>query len=402
MKLRRWAFALSLTVLLIGSLVGFKTWQIQSAIAHVENFPEYAETVTLATVEPHTLQNEISVMGSVVAPQRVVMRSESAGRVTQLTVMPNQQVTAGELLVQLDVSAEQAQIQAAKARRMLAELEVNRFIKLQQQQSVSQAELDAALADLAVVDAQLAELDSAIARKTVRAPFDGVMGLHRLALGLYLEPGSTIGELVGQQPFIWVEFAVPQFYPALQMNDRVAVQPIQQQQQTPNTLQERNATIIARDPGLAAATRSVLYRAQVALTENINNRYLAHNMAVKVRVPIGPIQTQFTVPASALQFDRQGAFIYQLHPENKEAHSYRSERRNVKMIARQGDLIILAPLSKNAERQLIGGELVAAQGAFKLQPNMLVYPRLPITENSGEVAVNSPPSLEATTSQWEG
>ena len=407
MKLRRWAYALTLTILLIVSLAGFKVWEIKSAIAYVESFPEHSETVTVTKIQQHERQNKMSVMGTIVSPQRVMLRSESAGRITQLAVAPNQQVFAGQLLVQLDVSSELAQIQAAKARRLLAKLEVNRFVKLHQKQSVSQSLLDTARADLAIVDAELAELDSAIARKTVRAPFDGVMGLHNLALGLFLDPGSEIGELVGQQSYTWVEFSVPQFYPALRMNDEMTVLPIQRG----NTEQLHNnsgftAIIIARDPGLSAATRSVLYRAKIELPKDKHGIYLAHNMAVKVQVPIGLKQVEFKVPASSVQFDRQSAFVYLLHTDSKDDYGYRTERRDIIMLERLEDYIILAakPSVNLQEKTIdfIGGELVAAQGAFKLQPNMLVYPSEPLNVYTEELTVSKCFSLSENTSELEG
>lgn len=407
MKLRRWAYALTLTILLIVSLAGFKVWEIKSAIAYVESFPEHSETVTVTKIQQHERQNKMSVMGTIVSPQRVMLRSESAGRITQLAVAPNQQVFAGQLLVQLDVSSELAQIQAAKARRLLAKLEVNRFVKLHQKQSVSQSLLDTARADLAIVDAELAELDSAIARKTVRAPFDGVMGLHNLALGLFLDPGSEIGELVGQQSYTWVEFSVPQFYPALRMNDEMTVLPIQQG----NTEQLHNnsgftAIIIARDPGLSATTRSVLYRAKIELPKDKHGIYLAHNMAVKVQVPIGLKQVEFKVPASSVQFDRQSAFVYLLNTDSKDDYGYRTERRDIIMLERLEDYIILAakPSVNLQEKTIdfIGGELVAAQGAFKLQPNMLVYPSEPLNVYTEELTVSKCFSLSENTSELEG
>lgn len=395
MKLRRWAITLSFSVVLLGSLVGFKSNEIQSAMIYAENFPEHSETVTATKIQQHQLQSKISVMGSVVSPQRVMLRNESAGRITQIAVRPNQQVMAGDLLVQLDVSSELAKIQATKARRILAKLEVNRFTRLHLQQSVSLAQLDTAKAQLAIVDAERAELDSAIALKTVRAPFDGVIGLHRLELGLYLELGSDIGELLGQQTFTWVEFSVPQFYPPLQINDVVLAQPIQNQQ-TVSGLNKTafNATVIARNIGLTTATRSVLYRAQIALPKNGQNEYFAHNMAVKVQVPIGPKQTLFKVPASALQFDGQSAFIYLLDLKNKDDNSYRAKRRNVIMVERFGDQILLASDPNDHENALKGNELLASQGAFKLQPNMLVY--------AGGKSISNPLTLETHSSKIKG
>lgn len=395
MKLRRWAITLSFSVVLLGSLVGFKSNEIQSAMIYAENFPEHSETVTATKIQQHQLQSKISVMGSVVSPQRVMLRNESAGRITQIAVRPNQQVMAGDLLVQLDVSSELAKIQATKARRILAKLEVNRFTRLHLQQSVSLAQLDTAKAQLAIVDAERAELDSAIALKTVRAPFDGVIGLHRLELGLYLELGSDIGELLGQQTFTWVEFSVPQFYPPLQINDVVLAQPIQNQQ-TVSGLNKTafNATVIARNIGLTTATRSVLYRAQIALPKNGQNEYFAHNMAVKVQLPIGPKQTLFKVPASALQFDGQSAFIYLLDLKNKDDNSYRAKRRNVIMVERFGDQILLASDPNDQENALKGNELLASQGAFKLQPNMLVY--------AGGKSISNPLTLETHSSKIKG
>ena len=118
-------------------------------------------------------------------------------------------VGQGEVLVQLDTRQEQAQLAAAEAQLELARLNDERMSGLVKEDAVSRAEFDAAAAAHTQARARVGEIRATIERKTIRAPFAGVLGIRQVNLGQYLTGGDPVVPLQALNP-IHVNFGVPQ------------------------------------------------------------------------------------------------------------------------------------------------------------------------------------------------
>lgn len=350
---RRWFVTVSACVLLLAALAGFKYFQIQAAIAYGASFPEPSETVRALAVTVSPSETYTSTIGEVIAPNALMLRNELQGRITTLNMVSGEQVSKGQLLLQLDATEEQARLQAARANATLIELNLKRLEKLLSNKTASQEEVDQAQAQYAVAQANIAELAAIVAKKTLTAPFDAWIGLHDLEVGEYLDANTALVELVGVSDFLWVDFHLPLAQGVLNLGDVIEVEPPRLSESA------REAVIIAKDPTLSAESRNLRYRAKIP-TESA----LPPHSVVKVLVPTGT-QPQIHVPLAAVMRDELGAYVFRLDAE-AEGEGYRAQRQSVQLgRERAEEIAILSGLA--------AGTMIATDGAFKLHHGMLAY-----------------------------
>ena len=141
------------------------------------------ETVTTAVAHTEAWESLLTSVASLVAVQGVMVSAEVAGKVVQITFEPGTMVKVGDPLVQQDTDAEKAQLRAAEATVALTKLSLERARKLLSQKTSSQAEFDNADAQYKQAVAQADNIRAIIAKKTIRAPFSGVLGIRLVNLG---------------------------------------------------------------------------------------------------------------------------------------------------------------------------------------------------------------------------
>ena len=361
MKLNRWTKTLAACGIVFGALTTYKVLEIRAAIAFGESFPEHSETVETALSFTQPYSETVSVIGEVLATQQVELRSEIPGRIVKVGFTSGQQVAKGQLILQQDISEESALLDSARARLTLAQSVYTRYKNLHQAKAVSQEQLDRAKAEVATIQGEVAVLYSTIAKKTIRAPFAGASGIHQFEVGQFLLDNVLITSLVGEQEQLWIDFQLPQFYPELKKGSFVRVRQLQHRQSN-NWVEAR---IIARSALVSSANRSYAYRAQIDRTL----LPAAINASVTVKVPVAAKLELMTVPATALQQDHLGQFIYLLKPETdttSNTQTYRAVRQQVTVKSKQQGYVVLI-------KGLDANQLVAAAGAFKLYPGVLVH-----------------------------
>jgi membrane fusion protein (multidrug efflux system) len=160
-------------LVLVGLLVGVKGLQFQTMFAQGANFVPPPETVTTTEVKRDTWQPTLTAVGSVAPMQGVMLSAEMSGTVKNIAFESGATVRAGELLMELDTSVEQAQLRAATASADLARLNLERARDLRAKTMMSQADLDSAEAQAKQANAQIDNIRAVIAKKTIRAPFAG-------------------------------------------------------------------------------------------------------------------------------------------------------------------------------------------------------------------------------------
>ncbi len=353
----RWLVAV-MACLLVAALLGYlKFSEIQGVLAAVAAQPEYSETVETATPVPSDFQPRLEALGVVVAPLQVTLRSEMAGYITDVGAAAGARVTRGQVLLQLDLSEQAAALAAAQARLALASAVLKRDLDLQKSSFVSEDKVDRSRAEVAVVEAEIAGIESVINRRTIRAPFDGVIGIHRFEVGQYLDNNSVITTLVGDRGEMWVDFAVPQFYGELAAGHRVSLRIVRSAGLDGEALLA--AEVIAGDASIDAASRSRRYRAVV----REGSDRLLDNMSVSVDIPLGLATPLLAVPSLALQSDIEGEFVWLLDRDSG-GQGYRARRQAVTSFGQQGELTFVDSLRAD--------QLIAAAGAFKLSPGLLV------------------------------
>jgi membrane fusion protein, multidrug efflux system len=342
------------TILLSGAaLAAWKVSSLKRSNAAGANQPEPTEVVTAATAVERPYRPTTTAIGTVLALQSITLRNEIAGTVRQVRLESGRTVEPGALLVALDVSVEEAALEAEMARAALAQTTLKRLESLSRHQAVSQEEVDQARAAHDVAQAQVAQTRAIIARKTIRAPFRARVGLADVHPGQYLNEGTELTTLQGVATAAHVDFDVAQRVAAgLRVGDAVGVIAGNDRSPVP-------ARIVAIDSRVDATTRNASVRARIADA----SRVAVPGASVRVLVPGGPPGKAVAVPVSALRKGPEGDHVFVL--ATAKDGKLRAEQRPVRAGTVAGDTVLL-------EDGLKPGERVATSGSFKLREGVLV------------------------------
>ncbi len=360
MRWSSWLLVIGLCVAAALGLGAFKFSQISNAIARAEAFPEPSETVETFVVTQSTQEPQLTVTGELVPTQSADLKTEVAGRIEAVSFAPGAKVSTGQVLVQLDTAEERAQLAETQAQQDIARLAFERADRLVKRGAGSAEARDQAKAQFDAAVARSQALRAAIQKKTIKAPFDAISGLHRLEPGQYLKAGDTITQLVGASGRLWVDFAVPQEFSALEVGLTVMIQAGED---------VLPATIIARDSSVSSLSRNLRLRAEL----DASQAPLLPGMFMELKVPLGREQQVTLVPATAVRRDALGSAVYVLEEHTSNGRSEMRARKRGVVVARNGDLAGGEDLVV-IEQGLKPGELIAANGAFKLRDGILVYP----------------------------
>jgi membrane fusion protein (multidrug efflux system) len=354
LKNRQWAgSALLLLILTLtgGGLVAWKRASIRAANAAAASQPEPMEAVTIAVARESQYRATTTSIGTVLALNSITLRNELPGTVRRVMLTPGQIVETGTVLVALDVSVEEADLEAQQAQADLAATQLARLERLQQAQATSQEEVDQARAARAVAQAQIARTRAIIARKTIRAPFRARVGLSDVHPGQYLNEGTELTTLQGVDAAANVDFTVAQAV-AAQLRSGETVQIFAGADPRPVA-----ARIMAIDARVDPVTRNALVRARVA------RRAPAPGASVRVEVPVGAPTKVVAIPVSALRKGPGGDHVFVVTTDSSgrgRAHLQPVQSGP----ALEDEVLILSGLAP--------GQQVATSGSFKLRDGALV------------------------------
>jgi membrane fusion protein (multidrug efflux system) len=353
---KRMILMVAVAVLVIAGLGFVKFRQVKAMMAVYAAFQPPPEAVTSFTARQERWPSTMGAIGTVAAFRGVTVSADLAGMVDRILFDSGQAVKQGDVLVELDTRQERAQLTAAEADRDLARVNHDRIRSLVSERVISQAEFDRADAEYKRAEAQVGEIRASIGRKTIRAPFSGVLGIRQVNLGEYLAAGAPVAPLQAISP-IYVNFAVPQQnVPVLRRNTTVRVTLEQDGR-------ESSGKVTAVDSVVDPATRNVQVQATFA---NSDGR-LRPGMFVRVTADVGTGAAVIPIPASAVSYAPYGDSVFVIRTmKNPKGESYRGvQQRFVKLGPARGDQI--AVLSG-----LAVGEEVVTSGVFKLRNNAAV------------------------------
>src|ERR687887_2641422 len=206
---KRMMVMLTVTAVFVAALGFVKFKQVQTAIGQAAAFQPPPEAVTTIVAAQERWPSTLTAIGTVAAVQGVTVSADLPGTVERIGFDSGRTVREGEVLALLDTRQEQAQLAAAEAQRELARLNFERMQGLLDERVISRAEFDRATADYRQTDARVGEIRATIERKTIRAPFSGLLGIRRVNLGQYLSGGDALVTIQSLNP-IYVNFGVPQ------------------------------------------------------------------------------------------------------------------------------------------------------------------------------------------------
>ena len=297
---RRLVIVLLAAGVLLGLLVAFnlfKSYAIRKALA--QNVAP-AQTVTAATAEYSDWQPTLDAVGSVRAVRGVDITTEVAGLVRAIRFRSGEEVAAGQVLVELNADSDRAQLNALEAAADLAAVVYGRARAQYAVQAVAKSEIDADEADLKSKRAQVAAQAAIVAKKMLRAPFAGRLGITTINPGQYLNPGDKVVTLQTLDP-IYVDFRLPQ-------GELAHVSKGQTVRVTADAYPGEQFTgkVTAIDPRVDAASRNFQIE---ALVEN-SPRHLVPGMFARVSVASGGTQRYLTLSQTAINYNPYGATIF--------------------------------------------------------------------------------------------
>lgn len=300
--LKRMIWVILGTLALIAVIVGIKVLLVMRMI---HSMPQPGP-VTVSTVKAseQAWQPALNAVGSLRAANGADLAAEVAGLVTEVNLKSGQEVKKGQLLVQLRDGDEVAQLQQLQANAELSKITLERARKQLAAQAISQADFDTAQADTKARMAAVAQQQVVIAKKQLRAPFDGRAGIITISPGDYLAAGTPVVTVQQLDP-LYVDFNVPQG----ELGRLKVGQPVTL---TLDAYAGRSFSgkLSAINPKVDASTRNV----QVEATVPNHDQTLTPGMFAKVSVDVGKQRSQLTLPQAAIVYNPYGDTVYVVQP----------------------------------------------------------------------------------------
>jgi len=327
--LKRMIVMVAATLTVVAGLGFVKFKQIQTAIAQGAAYVPPPEAVTTIVAAEEQWPSTLTAIGTIAAVRGVTVSADLPGVVDRIAFESSQAVRDGDVLAVLDTRQERAQLAAAEAQRDLARINFERMQGLLNERVVSQAEFDRAKADERQTDARVGEVHAAIERKTIKAPFSGVLGIRKVNLGV---PQQALAQIkTGRKVRVTVEdLGGPEF----------------------------TGPITAIDSVVDESTRNV--QAQATLANPAGK--LRPGMFVQTAVGVGSAAAVVSLPASAIQHAPFGDSVFVVGDlKDPKGHTYRGVRQQfVKLGGSRGDQIAITSGLKP-------GDEVVTSGVFKLR-----------------------------------
>ena len=345
-----------LAIALCAGLVWFNFFRDKMIKDFFATMKQPAQVVTAAKVEAKTWTPSISAIGTAKAANGVELAFETAGIVKEIKFKANQTIRQGETLVQLDDTVERADLQDVQAAVKTAESNFERAKTLSTRGYGTEANFDQASALLAAARSRLARLQATIEQKALKAPFSGTIGIARVDIGQYLQPGTVIASFQDLQS-MKVDFTVPEQAAGevkLGQEVRLGVS----ENDLPFT-----GRIIGKDPRVDPKTRLVSVQ---ALIEANRDGAILPGQFLHVEVVLPPQPNVVTLPQTAVITSLYGDYVYTVESEERDGQQVQAVKQVFVKAGRRrgGSVEVLSGVTP--------GQQVVASGQNKLQAGATV------------------------------
>jgi membrane fusion protein (multidrug efflux system) len=350
---RKIIIAASGLIAVVAVLAGVKALQIRALIQSGAGFSVPAETVSAAEVKQETWESLLPAVGSIAAVQGVVLRAELSGAVREIAFVSGATATKGQVLVRLDGSSEEAQLRAAEAQAELAQHNLARAVDLRKQGVISEADYDSAEAASHQTAGQADVIRATLAKKTVRAPFSGRLGIRTVNLGQYVNEGDPIVSLQSLDP-VFVDFSVPE-QQLVQVKRAMEVRVVTDA--SPGRVFTGKVT--ALNPEVDASTRNIKVQATIANGDG----ELRPGMFARVQLVLPEAQPVLAIPSTAVLHAPYGDSVFVISDvkDEKSGKTVKEvQMTTVRLGETRGDFIAVTAGLK-------AGQTVATSGVFKLR-----------------------------------
>jgi membrane fusion protein (multidrug efflux system) len=348
---KRLILMLGVVVVLLTALGFVKFRQIETGV-QASAFQPPPEAVTSVVAQRGQWPVSMSVIGTMEAVHGVTVSADLPGTVARINFDSGKAVSEGDILVELDTRQERAQLASLEAQRDLAKINFSRTQELVNAGVISRQDFDQATSQQKATEANVAEVKATIARKTIRAPFSGILGIRKVNLGQYLPAGSPIVSNQSLNP-IYVNIGVPQQAAAqVHVGGKLRV--------TTEDLAGKvfTGSVTAIDSEVDQTTRNIQVQATLSNPEG----KLRPGMFVQVELPVGANRPVIALPASAINYAPYGDSVFVITDlKDPKGQTYRGVKQQfVKVEGSRGDQVaVISGLNP--------GDEVVTSGVFKLR-----------------------------------
>jgi len=290
---------LIILVLAFAGAIVYKIFWSKPAQVRSGGMTRTALPVNMQVVQPERFTETLSVIGSIEANESVVLKSEVSGKITGIFFNEGQYVNKGTLLIKVYDDDLQAQLAKANVNlRLTGDVEA-RQRQLLEREAISRQEYDVSQANLQAAKADVALLTAQISKTEIKAPFDGIIGFRKVSPGEYITPGVDIASLVSRDP-ARIQFVVPEKYSQMLGTNTVIRYRLEGQSV------ERKATVYAIAPYIDPATRTLQLK---ALTPNPNGALIPGAFA-RIEVLMETQPNVVLIPAESILSESAGLKVY--------------------------------------------------------------------------------------------
>jgi len=343
-------------LLLFVLIIGIKIFQIRKMQSTPFMMPP--TTVSSAPVREMDWAPILPSVGTISAVQGATVSAELAGTVAEIKFVNGSLAKAGDVLVRLDASSEEAQLRSSEADLELARADFERARDLAKRNVVSKAELDSAESKFKQKEGIVGNMRAMIAKKEVRAPFDGLLGIRLVNVGQMVTAGQQVVSLQALEP-LYVDFALPQQYlsrlsEGLDVHVQTDVMPGE----------EFVGKLTALNSSVDPVTRNVMLQA----TLDNRDHSLRPGMFAKVDVVLPEKHKTLVVPGTAISYAPYGDSVFVIEKKKDEKTGQESQMLRqafVRVGEGRGDYVSIS-------QGLEPGQTIVSTGVFKLRNGMPV------------------------------
>ncbi len=256
--------------------------------------------VTATKVKLTQWQPYLQATGSLLAEQSVDITSQQPGQITQIDFESGQAVKQGQILLQLDHAVDDANLNSAQAQLALDKGNYERAKKLMPSKSISVVDFEQIKSQYEQALATVEKMRALLKQETITAPFSGKVGIKKINVGQFIQPGAVIAHLENTRNLL-LHFTIPaQDINQVHINQAITVSVANASQQ------QFHGRVFAIDPGVDADTRSILIEAKVP---NIESKLWPGSFAlVKIKLPLK--KSVIIIPKTALTYSMYGDYVY--------------------------------------------------------------------------------------------
>jgi membrane fusion protein (multidrug efflux system) len=340
-------------IVLVAAVAAAAAWHFMGSrqsgsLAAVNNTAPALVTVEAGPVRFSTVRRQIEAVGSLRSNESVILRPEISGRITEILFDEGQRVQKGMPLIRLDAAIARAQVEQARASLVLSKANHERAEDLYRRGAGTQRARDEAVSKLRADEAALALAQATLDKATLVAPFDGIIGLRKVSVGDYVNPGQDLVNIENIEQ-LKVDFRVPEIY---SMQIRVGQTVQVRLDAIPNSSYE--GTVYAIDPAYDPNGRAIILRARLPNRDGL----LRSGMFARVTLLVDEREQAIVVPETALVPISGDHFIFRV-VDGKAVLT------KVKIgLRRRGQVEILDGLDRDA--------VIVTEGAVKLRDGTAV------------------------------